>query len=77
MLDVSVTVAVPEQSLITITPEELLVSDVLIIVLGWPFFIGQMLLVLSVLSVVQFNVDDWDSGQDNGWNGNKVGDLLP
>ena len=77
VLNVSVEVIVPEQSLVTITPEAFVGSDVLVVVLHWPLFIREVLGVLSVLSVLQFNFDNWDSSEKNGWEGNKVGDLLP
>jgi hypothetical protein len=76
-LDMSVDVRVPEQGLVTVTPEELLLSHVLVFVLSWPFFITQMGKVLSVFSVVQFNFDNWNSSQQDSWKGNEVNGLLP
>lgn len=76
-LNVSVDVGVPEQGLVTIAPEELLLSDVLVVVLHRPLLVREVSHVLSVLSVLQLNVDNWDSSQSNGWECNDVDQLLP
>lgn len=73
----SVDIWVPEQSLVTVTPEELLLSDVLVFVLSWPFVVRQVTQVLSVLGVLELNVSDWDGSQSNDWKSNEVSDLGP
>jgi hypothetical protein len=74
---VSVDIRVPEQSLVSVTPEKLLLSNVLVLVLGGPFLIGELSQVLSVLGVMHFNVHNWNSGQCNGREGNQVSQSLP
>lgn len=62
MLNVSVDNWVPEQSLVTITPEEWLNSNVLIFVVSWPFGIWNMLQMLTVIVMFLFNHVGVDSG---------------
>lgn len=77
ILNVSVDLRIPEQGLVTITPEEVSGSEVLVGVLDGPCLISEVAFVLSVLSMVQFYLDDRDSGQNDGRESNEVGDLLP
>lgn len=77
ILDVSVDVRVPEQGLVSVTPEKLLLSQVLVLVLSWPFFVWDLTQVRSVLSMVQFGLAHRNGCQENGWQGNKVGDFQP
>lgn len=73
----SVDIRVPEQGLVTITPEEVSGSNVLVLVLLRPFLIRQVSQVLSVLSMVKLNLGNWNSSQNKNWNGDKVSDFLP
>lgn len=77
VLNVSVDIRVPEQGLVTITPEEVFGSNVLVLVLLRPLLVRHVSQVLSVLSMVKLNLGDWDSSQNKNWNSNKVSDLLP
>lgn len=73
----SVDIRVPEQSLVSITPEKVLGSDVLVFILSWPLLIGQVSQVLSVLSMVKLNLGNWNSSQNKNWNSNEISDFLP
>lgn len=73
----SVDVRVPEQGLVTIAPEELLLSKVVVFVLSRPLRVRQVTQVLSVLSMLQFNTGNWDGSQQDDWQSNVVGDLGP
>lgn len=74
----SVTVRVPEESLVTVTPEKIDSSNVQVrIWLDRPFFIGQMLVVFSVVSVFGFNKVGVDGSCCNDWSSKEQGDLLP
>lgn len=77
VLNVSIHVRVPEQSLVTIAPKELLGSQVLVFVLSGPLFIGEVSQMLSVLAVLQFHTSDRNGSQKNSWNSNEVSDLGP
>lgn len=76
-LNVSVDVRVPEQSLVSVTPEKLLLSKVLVLILSGPFFIWKLSQVLSVLGMMHFNVHNWNGGQCNGRECNQVSQSLP
>lgn len=77
ILNVSVDVGVPEQGLVTVTPEELVGSDVLVLVLSGPLLIGNVSHVLSVLGVLLLNLANGDGGQEDGRDSNHVGQFLP
>lgn len=76
-LDVSVDIRVPEQGLVTVTPEESVLSQVLVVVLNLPFLVSKVLQVFSVFSMLQFNVTYWDRSDENSWDSNEVSDSLP
>ncbi|KAH3667785.1 hypothetical protein WICMUC_005317 [Wickerhamomyces mucosus] len=63
---------VPEQGFITITPEKVFGSNVLEIVLNWPFFIRDMSQMFSVVSMFNFNKVCVDSSGNNSWCSDKV-----
>lgn len=73
----SVDVRVPEQGLVSIAPEELLQSNVLVFVLSGPLLVAEVSLVLSVVGVVKLHLSDRDGSQCHHWEGNKESDLLP
>lgn len=73
----SVDSRVPEQGLVTVTPEELRSSDVLVVVLSGPFRVGHVSKVFTVFSVFLFDLANGDGGQEDGGDGDKVGQLLP
>lgn len=75
--DVSVNIRVPEQSLVTIAPEEFLLPDVLVVVLSGPLFIWDFSQMLSVFSMVQFNLTNWDGSQKNNRESNNVRYFFP
>lgn len=77
VLNVSVDVRVPEQGLVTITPEEVSGSNVLVLVLLRPLLVRQVSQVLSVLSMLKLDLGHWNSSQNENWDSNKVGDFLP
>lgn len=77
ILNVSVDLRVPEHGLVPIAPEELFGSIVHVRVLDGPFGVSKVALVLSVLGVLQLDLDNGDCSQDNSGESNKVGDLLP
>lgn len=75
--DVSVDDWVPEQSFVTIAPEERLLSDVLEFVVSWPVFIFDVLQVFTMFSVFSFDEIGVDGGQSDSWSSNEYGDLPP
>lgn len=77
MVDVSVDDWVPEQSLVTVTPEERLPSDVHVLVVSWPVGIWDVGQVGPVLSVLLLNEVGVDGSQQDGWGSNEVRNLEP
>lgn len=77
VLHVSVDVGVPEQRLVSIAPEKLLLSNVLVVVLSRPLLITEMSHVFSVVSVVDLHLGDRNGSQSHHWEGNEKSDFLP
>lgn len=77
ILDVTVDLWVPERGLVTITPEEVFVSDVLEFVFLWPFVIWDFSQMSNMFHVFLFDKVGVDSGQTNGWQSNKECDFFP
>lgn len=77
MLNMSVDDRVPEQCLVTITPEERLDSDVLVFVISWPFRIWDVLQMLTVVVMFLFDKVGVDRSKGNSWQSNEQTDLVP
>ena len=73
----SVDSRVPEQGFVTVTPEELRGSNVLVVVLNGPFRVGHVSQVFTVVGVFLFDLTDGDGGQEDGGDGDEVGQFLP
>lgn len=77
LFDVSVDRRVPEQSLVTITPEEVLVSDILELHLLWTFQVWDLGVFSTVVGVLHLHKVCVDRSQANGRKSNQKGDFLP
>ena len=73
----SVDVGVPEQRLVSIAPEELLLSDVLVLVLHGPLLVGQVSQMLPVFGVVKLDFGDRNGRQEHNRQRHVKRDLLP
>lgn len=72
-----VVLVVPEQGLVTITPEELGVSNVLVVVLSGQFIVGLSGVGGSVSKMLRLLLVNPGSGDSKDGSNNKDGNLLP